>query len=319
MVVTAEQSAIDMVLAKSAREAGVEAPTPSSSSSSAAAAAPSLCGTLDVVATALDAEVLLRGKHGAVLAVVLRNPDRALGRKLWATADFDDRHRVAAGTVPMADAGNNTGRALTSGFGRVNDTYDLEYETALASGEATPVVDFARAVVDRVCAARGVANGIFRAKPETLQCSLRAHAFPPNTMNGAPVAKGEDQFVRFEGQGPERVRSEEGGRMHPHRDEGGTDAVVLVNYGRAAFFTDIGVPSGGCCAQLTKQSWCIGNAGPGVSAPSLCRRCCRCRHHRRRRRPLPPNNPICSTGRPRRTAKGAGRIPAAPPATRPAC
>ena len=44
--------------------------------------------------------------------------------------------------------------------------------------------------------------------------------------------------------------------MHPHQDETATGPVVLVNYGRAVFFTD---DAKHCMAQLTRQSWCVGN------------------------------------------------------------
>ena len=52
--------------------------------------------------------------------------------------------------------------------------------------------------------------------------------------------------------------------MHPHRDQPGTDAVVLLNLGSCDFFFDdnaTGKKACNCKAQLTKECWCIGPEG----------------------------------------------------------
>ena len=52
----------------------------------------------------------------------------------------------------------------------------------------------------------------------------------------------------------------EGGRMHGHTDQQGTDGVVLLNLGSCDFFFDIGKGAGvgKCVAQQTKECWCVG-------------------------------------------------------------
>ena len=95
--------------------------------------------------------------------------------------------------------------------------------------------------------------------------AVRAHAFPPKDPNGAPPATVERMYYnpyKEDGYNSWRKSDErEGGRMHGHRDESGTDGVVLLNLGSCDFFFDIGIPSGGCTAQCTKECWCVGNGG----------------------------------------------------------
>ena len=50
----------------------------------------------------------------------------------------------------------------------------------------------------------------------------------------------------------------EGGRLHPHTDRAGTDAVVLLNMGCCEFTFDL---PNKCKAQQSKEAWCIDNGG----------------------------------------------------------
>ena len=50
----------------------------------------------------------------------------------------------------------------------------------------------------------------------------------------------------------------EGGRLHPHTDRAGTDAVVLLNMGCCEFTFDL---PNKCKAQQAKEAWCIDNGG----------------------------------------------------------
>ena len=64
---------------------------------------------------------------------------------------------------------------------------------------------------------------------------------------------------------------DEGGRMHGHRDEVGTGAVMLLNIGAPCeFFVDSGFPSHGCTAQNRKEQWCAGNGDAARPHYYLC-------------------------------------------------
>ena len=61
----------------------------------------------------------------------------------------------------------------------------------------------------------------------------------------------------FAGDGELREEAE-GGRLHPHTDRAGTDAVVLLNMGCCEFTFDL---PNKCKAQQAKEAWCIDNGG----------------------------------------------------------
>ena len=64
-----------------------------------------------------------------------------------------------------------------------------------------------------------------------------------------------------------QVSEREGGRLHGHCDEEGTDGVVVLNLGSADFFFCTKRASkNGCTAQRTKECWCVGNGGHWAQA-----------------------------------------------------
>jgi len=65
---------------------------------------------------------------------------------------------------------------------------------------------------------------------------------------------------------------EEGGRMHPHLDATGTEAVVILSLGApAVFFVD---QKKRCKASLTKECWCIGNTTAQGKGHWVCKQDC---------------------------------------------
>jgi len=93
------------------------------------------------------------------------------------------------------------------------------------------------------------------------------HAFPPRdpTFQPDPDARRYRQHAADGAKHSERATdNREGGRLHPHADEGGTDAVVISNHGRISFSLDTTRKNKGvghCTAQQAKKCWCIGRSG----------------------------------------------------------
>ena len=151
--------------------------------------------------------------------------------------------------------------ALTTGSGQSNNVMRV-----LVHEENPPRNPPALQLVKRAVMEFKPSSKIFVQPPSNLRTDLRAHAFPPKDPAGAPPAKVVYRQHSAAGASHlERHPSEqEGGRMHPHRDQPGTDAVVLLNLGSCDFFFDdnaTGKKACNCKAQLTKECWCIGPEG----------------------------------------------------------
>ena len=82
----------------------------------------------------------------------------------------------------MAMAGPNRTSSLTSGS-TTFDNFETMYNN-LASPSSMEVVRLARQVVHAVERREGQAQSLIFAQPDAeLECTLRAHAFPPNNHN----------------------------------------------------------------------------------------------------------------------------------------
>lgn len=214
-----------------------------------------------------NAEVALRNAKGQILAVVLRNADGAYGRRMVATANIHLEYSNLRSEMAMA--GPNRTSSLTSGS-TTFDNFETMYNN-LASPSSMEVVRLARQVVHAVERREGQAQSLIFAQPDAeLECTLRAHAFPPKAPAGtsqAPSKIGKMYFGFDEGMFNEwrDVDPAEGGRMHGHVDQPGTDGVALLNLGGCDFFLDIGKGAGvgRCAAKKTYECWCVGNEGTG--------------------------------------------------------
>lgn len=246
-----------------------------------------LCGAnIDLVEAAKRAEVALRDSKKRVLAIVIRNADGAHGHHLLASTRLEEsdcgdlQRRTAAGSEQsnvrqdMAMAGPCRTSSLTTGSGTTNDVFKTLFNGAAGSLEARDgggggleALRMAQALT-RIVECRNEQEGsqIFEHPEAELECTLRAHAFPPKDPAGAPPATVGRMRYSYATEGMFEVRNSderEGGRMHGHTDQPGTDGVVLLNLGSCDFFFDIGkgLGVGKCQAQKTKESWCTGGVG----------------------------------------------------------
>lgn len=216
---------------------------------------------IDIQAAAVDAEVLLRGKRGEVLAVVFRNFDGAHGRHVVKSADIrPGESNIRPGTAKaMAEPGRTS--SLTKGNSISNDNFEVLFNSS--QPRSLDALRAVRAAVWAVEESEGQQQSrIFAAAEEGLDCSLRVHDFPLKQEGAAPsklarmfYGLSSDQFNWC------RVLDrKEGGRMHGHVDEDGTDGVVLLNLGECDMFFD---QPGRCKARQTRETWCVGGGGGG--------------------------------------------------------
>ena len=219
----------------------------------------------------------LKPHHGPIpqhapTAVVFRNVDGCRGRKLLAEAGIDPKKFYRKGMAKMA-GGEDFFRtsSLTEGSTQTNDIFDfLHGEAAFGAAIArdVPVVAQVKERLATFLADKGGHECVIGEPDELKQfCQRRVHAFPPR-RGRAPVP-GIMRMCFAPGAGDDGLTSamrdlkecdDEGGRMHGHRDEVGTGAVMLLNIGAPCeFFVDSGFPSHGCTAQNRKEQWCAGN------------------------------------------------------------
>jgi hypothetical protein len=231
---------------------------------------------LDFDSAATRVEVVLREPNGArrPLAFVVRNLDGAHGRHILARANIPE-DAVTRGNAPkMAGVGRTS--ALTKGSGQTNDIMLTLVHNEGAPGDFRideTVPQIVKEVVSRVHDTSQIFGASAARLPPgsppplgELECTLRVHAFPPRDPAGASPATVQRMYW---GQGAEDYREirqfddREGGRMHGHKDEEGTDAVVLLNLGAVEFFVDVGARRhlGKCSAQREKECWCVGGDG----------------------------------------------------------
>jgi len=173
----------------------------------------------------------------------------------------------------MAAPGRSS--SLTGGAGTLNNNFKTPYNRDDVPASSQEVLRLARTVVRAVERREGQEESAIFVQPEAeLECSLRAHAFPPKDPNGAPpatIGRMQHDWNPNNFHEVREVDEREGGRMHGHVDQSGTDGVVLLNLGECDFFFDIGkgAGKGRCTAQRTKECWCAGNGrgnGHWVSA-----------------------------------------------------
>ena len=223
---------------------------------------------IDISDAATRVEVILREPKpgGLPLAMVVRNLDGERGRRLLASARIPPNEVDHEGNAPKM-AGYNRTSALTQGAGQTNDVL-----STLVHNEGLPsqfeIDEGVPRLVREVVRSQHDTSRIFnnRGKQDELECCLRVHAFPPRDPAGAPAPTVGRMFY---GHGDEHYREfrkchdREGGRMHGHIDEDGTDAVVLLNLGSAEFFVDVGDRrhKTKCMAQRAKECWCVGSGG----------------------------------------------------------
>ena len=246
-----------------AEQSDEEGPTgtaevPSASSSTGAPAGSGLGALIDIDRAAANAEVVMRDLRNRAIAIVYRNLDGANGRHILESAGIEPSQFLPLNCPRMA-AGNRTS-SVTTGSTETNDIFQLRSRNMQPPPHSLQMVEVARELMARVRDAH-----IFTQPKEELFCSLRVHAFPPKDPRGAPPAGLKKMMW---GQGPEeyalhRQPSErEGGRLHGHRDEVGTDGVVVLNMGSGDFFFCTTTASkNGCTSQREKECWCVGNGG----------------------------------------------------------
>ena len=251
-----------------AEQSDEEGPTgtaeaPAASSSTGAPAGSGLGALIDIDRAAANAEVVMRDLRNHAIAIVYRNLDGANGRHILASAGIDPSQFLPPDCPRMA-AGNRTS-SVTTGSTETNDVFQLRSRNMRPPPHSLQMVEVARRLVARVPDAR-----IFTQAKEELFCSLRVHAFPPKDPRGAPPAGHKKMFF---GQGPEdyalhrQLSEREGGRLHGHCDEEGTDGVVVLNMGSGDFFLCTKTASkNGCTAQRSKECWCVGNGGHWAQA-----------------------------------------------------
>ena len=242
-----------------------EEPAASIGSSTGAPAVSGLGALIDIDRAADNAEVVMRDRRNHAIAILYRNLDGAYGRHILASAGIDPSQFLPPDCPRMA-AGNRT-TSVTTGSTETNDVFQLRSRNMRPPPHSLQMVEVARELVARTPDAR-----IFTQPKEELFCSLRVHAFPPKDPRGAPPAGLKKMYFR-ERRGPEdysvhrQVSEREGGRLHGHCDEEGTDGVVVLNLGSADFFFCTKTASkNGCTAQRTKECWCVGNGGHWAQA-----------------------------------------------------
>ena len=251
--------------------------------------------TVDLDAVARSAEVVLCDDSdgripGRALAVVLRDVDGTRGRHFLASAGIrlEDSNILPGSTMAMA--GPNRTSSLTNGSTTSNDVFETLFNgTVQRPAEAVQLAREVMHIIERRRHGQGTPSScIFTQPSEQLECTLRAHAFPPKDPAGAPPAAlagirygqvaGDWRTIRVPDQ-------REGGRMHGHCDEEGTDGVVLLNLGSCDFFfccaaraapaddssDDVESQKGksagsksGCHAQRAHECWCVGGGGHWV-------------------------------------------------------
>ena len=234
-------------------------------SSAGTPAVSGLGALIDFDRAADKAEVVMRDRRNHAIAILYRNLDGANGRHILASAGIDPSQFLPPDCPRMA-AGNRT-TSVTTGSTETNDVFQLRSRNMRPPPHSLQMVEVARELVARTPDAR-----IFTQAKEELFCSLRVHAFPPKDPRGAPPAGLKKMYFRERG-GPEdysvhrQVSEREGGRLHGHCDEEGTDGVVVLNLGSADFFFCRKTASkSGCTAQRTKECWCVGNGGHWAQA-----------------------------------------------------
>lgn len=242
-----------------------EEPAASIGSSTGAPAVSGLGALIDIDRAADNAEVVMRDRRNHAIAILYRNLDGANGRHILASAGIDPSQFLPPDCPRMA-AGNRT-TSVTTGSTETNDVFQLRSRNMRPPPHSLQMVEVARELVAHTSDAR-----IFTQPKEELFCSLRVHAFPPKDPRGAPPAGLKKMYFR-ERCGPEdysvhrQVSEREGGRLHGHCDEEGTDGVVVLNLGSADFFFCTKTASkNGCTAQRTKECWCVGNGGHWAQA-----------------------------------------------------
>ena len=218
-------------------------------------------------------EVVLREPTAAQrpIAVVVRNLDGAHGRHVLACARIPPNAMTNSNAPKMAGYGRTS--ALTKGSGQTNDVMRTLVHNEGAPGEFSIDETVPQIVREVMSCAQLDTSQIFgaaaarhpSAAPE-LECALRVHAFPPRSSTDAPCStvqrmhygQGEGQYREYR-----QCDDSEGGRMHGHVDEDGTDAVILLNLGSAEFFVDVGARrhKEKCSAQRTKECWCVSRDG----------------------------------------------------------
>ena len=235
-------------------------PSPGSSVS------PGLCPDLN--AAAANAEVVLRDRRTShALAICFRNLDGVNGRNILKCARIDPAAFLPPRTPRMA-AGNRTS-SVTDGSTETNDIFELKYRKMKPEPRQLEMLELMRALLARVPGG----ERIFTQPKEDLMCSVRMHEYPPKRSLPPPpspvpteqvsalikagvglMAEGKNMeadsaFARA-GVGPmmynqkggfrlhRRPSDHEGGRLHGHCDEDGTDAVVVLNLGSCDFFFD---------------------------------------------------------------------------------
>lgn len=242
--------------------------------------------TIDLSEAAERAEVALRDAKKRVIALVIRNADGAHGSHLLASTRLEEsscgelERCSAAGRQQsnvrqdMAMAGPCRTSSLTSGSGTMNDVFKTLFngtasglEARDSTGGSLEALRLAQAITHILeCRNEQEGSAIFEQPAAELECTLRVHAFPPKDPAGAPPATVARMRYNYNAHGEFEVRhsdEREGGRMHGHTDQPGTDGVVLLNLGSCDFFFDVGKGQGvgKCQAQKTKETWCTGREG----------------------------------------------------------
>ena len=214
----------------------------------------------------VDVEVALRDSKGSILAVVIRNADGALGRRFVADAGIRLEESNARQTMAMAGPGRTS--SLTTGTTTSNDNFKTLYNNEFSDMQ---MIKWSKNIVHAIENQEKQDKSLIFIQPDAdLECTQRVHAFPKKEA-GAKAAQvkhmnwgqGMDQYIEYHA-----CDEREGGRMHGHTDQPGTDGVVLLNLGSCDFFLDIGKGPGvgRCKAQKTKECWCIGSGGHWMAA-----------------------------------------------------
>ena len=180
--------------------------------------------TIDLHAAAERGETALLSKNGSILAVIFRNVDGARGRHCLASAGI----RLADSNVPqdLAMAGPNRTSSLTTGATTM-DVFKTLYNGTADERGGTDVLRLARTLVEILERQKQQANSlIFRQEEVNLECTMRAHAFSPADPSNAPYPSTVERMHSF----LERRESDEreGGRMHGHVDQPGTDGARCI-------------------------------------------------------------------------------------------
>ena len=240
----------------------------SSSSSSTSSTSFDLNSQSCIEAAAGRAEVVFHGKKEEPLAIVIRNVDGANGKLFLRLKQIQQQILNFGAKTAMKMAGK---QSLTSGSGMANDVYDV---LSYGPSEDRSVVSFAQAVLANI----GAAGSIF----SNNLCSLdvRFHKYPMSMTGGilnsearrgiqsmCLIKPADAATSPFWARKPE---DREGGRIHPHADRKGTEAVTILNIGNRAQYILCSPPTTsktgntGCENQLSKECWCTaGTTGRG--------------------------------------------------------